>query len=157
MNFDEFKDVKNFHQKFGLMAPEGLQPVHLTQRKLGERVEFMQEELDEFKKAVESQDMAGLADALVDLVYVAKGTAVMMNLPWNVLWAEVQRANMDKVRGMTKRGHPVDVTKPEGWQPPHIDEVLGGHQYKRADWCKPDTNIVDEEKCHDDQPQADHL
>ena len=157
MNFDEFKDVKNFHQKFGLMAPEGLQPVHLTQRKLGERVEVMQEELDEFKKAVESQDMAGLADALVDLVYVAKGTAVMMNLPWNVLWAEVQRANMDKVRGMTKRGHAVDVTKPEGWQPPHIDEVLSGHQYKRADWCKPDTNIVDEEKCHDDQPQVDHL
>ena len=149
---NEFRDVRDFHLKFGLLAPDGLQPVHLTQRKLGERVEFMQEELDEFKKAAETQNLSELADALVDLVYVAKGTAVMLNLPWDVLWAEVQRANMAKVRGTTKRGHAVDVTKPEGWTPPLIDVVLDGHQYKRADWCKPGTSIVDEEMCHDDKP-----
>lgn len=157
MMFDEFKDVRAFHQKFGLLTHEGLQPVHLTQRKLGERIEFMQEELDEFKTAVETQDLVGLADALIDLVYVAKGTAVMLNLPWNVLWAEVHRANMDKVRGSTKRGHAVDVTKPAGWRAPVHDDILAGHQYSRTTWCMPKTDIVDEEKCHDDQPPPDHL
>ena len=37
-------------------------------------------------------------DALIDLTYVAMGTAYMMGLPWQDLWDEVQRANMSKVR-----------------------------------------------------------
>lgn len=148
----ELNDIKVFNEKFGLMTHEGSTPVHITKRKLIERIEFMHEELGEFMKAAATQDMAGMADALIDLVYVAKGTAIMMNLPWDMLWSTVQRANMDKVRGATKRGHAVDVMKPEGWVPPHIDEVLDQHGYVRSDWCTPGTDIVDEVKCHDDQP-----
>lgn len=120
--YDEMEDVRDFHVKFGLIA-HGV-PGHLTKRKLNERVEFLQEELNEFKAACDAQDLAEQADALIDLVYVAKGTAVMLGLPWEDLWLDVQRANMTKMRGVGKRGHQVDVIKPKGWQGPMTAEIL---------------------------------
>jgi predicted HAD superfamily Cof-like phosphohydrolase len=139
----EFQDVRDFHQKFELLCFDN--PARLTKRKLVERIEFMQEELNEFIEGCGlvtmensdspgipvlsyeddgEQDLAKQADALVDLVYVALGTASMMGLPWDWLWDDVQRANMAKVRGMTKRGHAVDVTKPPGWQGPQTERIL---------------------------------
>lgn len=150
----EFQDVRDFHQKFELLCFD--KPARLTKRKLVERVEFMLEELLEFTQSagldmqvtrdedgewyshvepglsVEEQDMAGQADALVDLVYVALGTAVMLGLPWDWLWDDVQRANMAKVRGMTKRGHAVDVTKPPGWQGPQTQRILDLAGYQQS-------------------------
>lgn len=118
----QYKDVKKFHEKFGLLV--GRKPQRLTARKMKERIEFLQEELDELKSAVESDNFPEQADALVDIVYVALGTAVMMGLPWKELWDDVQRANMAKVRGITKRGHAVDCAKPYGWIPPMTTFIL---------------------------------
>lgn len=123
----EYEDVRMFHEKFSMMVHK--HPTHLTTRKLHERVACMQEELDEFEDAIHNQDMAKLADALVDLVYFAKGTAVQMGLPWRQLWNEVQRANMDKERGIGKRGQKVDCIKPEGWEGPKIELVLAEAGY----------------------------
>ncbi len=122
-----FQDVKAFHLKYGLLASDV--PRMLTQRKAGERIEFMAEELREYAQAVLDNDIEKAADALVDLVYVALGTAVMMGLPWAQLWAEVQRANMQKVRGITHRGHKVDVMKPPGWIPPNHQPILAASGY----------------------------
>jgi hypothetical protein len=124
----------------------------LTRRKLQERIECMQEELDEFKNAVFNQDFAEQADALIDLVYFAKGTAVMMGLPWDKLWDDVQRANMEKVRGVGKRGHAVDMVKPEGWQGPNGLKILTDRGFDIHDYL---TNVdgtyhLDETKCADD-------
>src|SRR5690606_15968618 len=88
------------------------------------RYEFMYEELCEFQEAHIKGDLAGAADALIDLVVVAMGTAVMMGLPWELLWDDVQRANMSKVRGVTSRGVGADLMKPEGWEAPKTDEIL---------------------------------
>lgn len=141
----EFRNVSDFHKKFGLLNFD--KPGLLTRRKLKERVEFLLEELTEFAHAAGleftrehdegiggldtsvfddscSQDLAEQADALVDIVYVALGTAVMLGLPWDWLWDDVQRANMEKVRGVTKRGHAVDVTKPPGWLGPQGTRIL---------------------------------
>ena len=125
-----FKDVKDFHQKFGLLCHDT--PGHLSRRKLGERIEFLSEELNEFIEACKTQDLAEQADALVDLVYVALGTAVMLGLPWDELWADVQRANMAKVRGVGKRGHAVDCVKPPGWSPPQGHAILLAAGYDQA-------------------------
>jgi len=127
-----FDDVHAFHAKFRLLRHED--PGHLSHRKLLERTQFMMEELHEFMVASATQSLEGQADALVDLVYVALGTAVMLGLPWADLWDEVQRANMEKVRGVGPRGHLEDVIKPEGWEPPAIDAVLSQAGYEKEAW-----------------------
>lgn len=143
----ETSNVREFMLKFGQLVFE--QPGHLTKRKLHERFEFMSEELKEFADAAAVQDLAGMADALIDLCYVLKGTAIMLGLPWEELWADVHRANMAKVRGMTHRGHLVDACKPPGWVPPQTMVILQAHGYNEAEWHGPGEH-VDEEKCRDD-------
>lgn len=164
-------DVAAFHTKFGLLHADV--PRHLTRRKLKERVEFLLEELQEFangcgleivgvgpdgyhgnvaiiESGSDDQNLAEQADALVDLVYVAHGTAVMLGLPWKHLWNDVQRANMSKVRGMTKRGHAVDVTKPEGWVGPQTERILNTVGYQRGLY-ENEFDRIDEATCHDDE------
>lgn len=139
-------DVRALHEKFGLLGHRT--PGLLTKAKLKERLEFLLEELEELAQAggftlVEvddkviingfpqgaDQDLALQADALVDLIYVAHGTAVMLGLPMDRLWNDVHEANMRKVRGMTKRGHQVDLAKPEGWVGPRTKAILAEAGY----------------------------
>ncbi|UTC27997.1 HAD superfamily hydrolase [Stenotrophomonas phage A1432] len=88
----------------------------------------LQEEVAEFNQACSDGDILEAADALVDLVYFALGRLTEMGVPAMMLFDEVQRANMDKKQGsLSKRpgslGH--DAIKPEGWQPPDHQLVLG--------------------------------
>jgi predicted HAD superfamily Cof-like phosphohydrolase len=161
----DYDDVRAFHCRFGQLDPG--RPVHLTRRKLRERANFMLEELDEFATGAglervddgyifsdwRDQDLAGQADALVDLVYVALGTAAMLGLPWDALWADVQRANMAKVKGPTHRamGYGADIAKPEGWVGPRTVEILTAAGYSRALFER--EGRVNDARCHDD-PEA---
>lgn len=125
-----YEDVLAFHRKFDLPTPET--PQLLDSRTFAYRADFLIEEVAEFAAAHNAGDLSGAADALVDIAYVALGTAIMMGLPWRDLWNEVQRANMLKVRGKSdgsdsKRGSPLDVVKPPGWTPPDISAVLRKH------------------------------
>lgn len=133
---DNFNDVGVFHDKFGLANNtwDGPGRREVSSELLLFRHKFMHEELDEFWKAWQDSDEAKMADALIDLVYVAMGTAHLMGLPWHTLWEDVQRANMTKVRASPDqpgvRGHhEFDVVKPEGWEGPHTEEIL-----KRFGW-----------------------
>jgi predicted HAD superfamily Cof-like phosphohydrolase len=119
---DEFLQVKEFQRKFGLMCADT--PRHITNRLLEERAKFIAEELEEFKRAAERQDLAGLADALIDIVYVAKGTAAMMGLPWATLWNDVHNANMRKVKLAGLAAHKKNVGKPPGWVGPQTEAIL---------------------------------
>lgn len=145
----ETEDVRSFYKKFDIVTSDV--PVMLTKRKLQERIECMQEELDEFKKAVAEQDFPEQADALIDLVYFAKGTAAMMGLPWAPLWNDVQRANIGKVRGVGKRGHVIDMVKPDGWIKPDGAAILALHGFKKEQYLGVDGQ-VDESLCVDDLP-----
>lgn len=122
----ELADVLAFHQKFGVPMPQ--EPSFLGSEAFGFRLNFMQEELNEFYDDHTAGDMLKAADALVDLVYVTIGTALMMGLPWPRLWEEVQRANMAKERatsaGQSKRCTALDVIKPLGWIPPDHSAAL---------------------------------
>lgn len=135
-----FNDVKEFQRKFKFLSND--QPSHLTTRKLIERIKFMHEELNEFIEAcglnadltpakcnhsIQRLDLQ--ADALIDLVYVAMGTADSMGLPWEDLWKDVHRANMAKIRGIGKRGNTHDCIKPLGWEGPKTLQILINHGY----------------------------
>lgn len=144
----ETLDVIEFNQRFGFLCNPG-NPGHLTRRKLAERFVCMQEELDEFRDAVLLQDLPAQADALIDLVYFAKGTAVMLGLPWEELWSDVHAANMAKVPGVTKRGQVRDVTKPADWVPPATHLILRDYGYNRRVFTNEHDQVV-EEFCRDD-------
>ena len=96
------------------------------------RIQMMLEELREYAEAVYEGDLPAQADALVDLVYFALGTAAMQGLPWDEIFAAVHCANMQKVplanNEEGKRLNKLDVRKPEGWTPPDVAGILTRYQ-----------------------------
>lgn len=126
---NNFEDVKAFHVKY--QVPSSPTPALLDGKTMDYRINFLQEELDELALSYDNNDLEGCADALVDLVYVAMGTAYIMGLPWEKLWDEVQRANMSKRLAKpdgsdSKRKNPLDVVKPPGWVGPDHSAALEG-------------------------------
>ena len=123
---DLVEDVKDFHRKFELPLPT--KPGFLPRDLFNFRADFLLEEVHETIDAHQAKDLAGFADGLVDLVYVAIGTAIMAGIPFRACWREVQAANMAKVRALrssdSKRGSVYDVVKPPNWSPPDIASIL---------------------------------
>lgn len=141
MNFTQ--DIADFHEKFDLAynGPPRNLPVEMQRF----RLRFLREELNEYMLHSERlelldkaggdktdeyiREMEGQIDALVDLVYVALGTAYLHGYNFDEAWRRVQEANMKKVRAtaeeQSKRGSTLDVVKPDGWVPPdHLDLVM---------------------------------
>lgn len=124
----ELEDVRAFHEK--MMVPMSPKPALLDLDGFNYRFKFLQEELDELGEGFEEGDLDKVADSLADLVYVAVGTALMMGIPWQSVWARVQRANMTKRLAKpdgsdSKRGNPLDVIKPEDFVAPSHWRDLG--------------------------------
>lgn len=67
-------------------------------------------------------------DGLIDLVYVALGTAHLHGFEFNEGWRRVHDANMAKVRvenaADSARKSKFDVVKPKGWVPPKLSDLL---------------------------------
>ena len=142
---DVVSDVAAFHAKFGLTY-DG--PPRVLDDALGEfRKKFLQEELAEYKEAMYmasynvqfrpekiTENLASMLDALVDLVYVAVGTAEYHGFPFAEAWRRVQTANMAKERAASaadsKRGHAFDVVKPKGWIAPDHTDLVENHAHK---------------------------
>jgi len=130
--WSNFDDVGMFHEKFGLrnswVMPNNVGPEAISDELLQFRINFLKEELQEFIDGSEAMDDCAMADALIDLVYVAMGTAHLFGYPWQELWADVQRANMAKQRAtradQSSRNTTYDVIKPEGWEPPKTAKIL---------------------------------
>ena len=127
------KDIDQFHKKFKFEKndkvgiPENNELVNF-------RTSFLIEELAEYTQAITKGDSAAALDALVDIVYIALGTAWLFNLPFEKAWNEVQKANMNKVRTKSKskkRGTSFDVVKPKGWQAPDIEQIIEEERNKQ--------------------------
>lgn len=114
---DMLRDVADFHELI-LNDYAAIAPTLVSLEYCIERSRFLTEEANEFMHAAGSGDLVGVADALADVVYVALGTAYRMGLPFEAIWHAVQNANMQKVKGITKRGNAVDAIKPTGWVGP---------------------------------------
>ena len=121
---------------------------------IARRLRLIFEEVAELCEAIMDNDVAEVADALVDIEYVVVGSSVEFGLPHDRIWQAVHAANMGKFpectachgRGLIKL-HPFEntcvchvcegkgrrllrdaagkVMKPEGWKPADIRALLG--------------------------------
>jgi len=132
---DLLGDINRFHNKFGFKKNEKV-GIPDNPELVNFRTSFLMEELAEYTQAITKKDDAAALDALVDIVYIALGTAWLFNLPFEKAWKEVQTANMKKVRAKSKskkRGTAFDVIKPNGWRPPDIDQVIYEERERQRD------------------------
>lgn len=124
---DLLEDIADFHKKFEL-HPVSDKPSLLEIPDMAYRIQFLFEEMQELVDAFEAEDLEQQFDALIDLVYVAIGTAYLMGLPFGEGWSRVHAANMKKVRAKSKddskRNHEWDVIKPEGWESPYLKDLV---------------------------------
>lgn len=112
-----YDDVALFHTEV-LNVSRPTSPTLVSEEWIMERFRFLTEETQEFLESSLAGDMVGAVDGLLDTVYVALGTLHLMGVPAQACWDLVQKANMGKIRGITKRGNAVDALKPHGWVGP---------------------------------------
>lgn len=120
-----FQDIIDFHEKFKVEPkPYEVQTHHDHNYRIG----FMEEELNEYITARNNNNKPEMLDALVDLVYVALGTAYMYGWAFDEAWRRVHSANMEKIKvksaADSKRGHANDVKKPPGWTAPDLTDLV---------------------------------
>ncbi|USN16604.1 hypothetical protein POLEWNIK_00780 [Brevundimonas phage vB_BpoS-Polewnik] len=148
---DFLLDVANFHEKYQLEYNGKPRILPLDVAKF--RLDFNQEELDEWKEfagkglmavAQDSIDQADVThciemqlDAAVDQMYVLLGTVYLQGLMpvFEEAWRRVHAANMAKVRALrdgsdSKRGSAYDVVKPEGWIAPDHSDLVEDHAHR---------------------------
>lgn len=116
------EDVKAFHQKYGLTINE--KPTIVGDKDLALRSRLLDEECDETLDAISNDDLEGIADGLVDLIYVAIGAALTYGIPLEECWDEVQRSNMSKTGSKDWGGK---ITKGPDFVPPQINKILEKH------------------------------
>jgi predicted HAD superfamily Cof-like phosphohydrolase len=112
----EWQMVREFHERFGHGFSET--PVMLTDDAKAKRYKWMLEEIEEFTDA---KDITEQADAMIDLIYFALGTLVMMGVRPEKPFGIVHGANMAKLWGDGKPRYNADgkVIKPDGWADPY--------------------------------------
>ena len=90
-----FQKVKNFMQTFGQEVKSS--PSLSSAKTNGLRYNLIKEELDEFKQALDNNDLLEVADALTDILYVTYGAGHAFGINLDACFEEVQNSNMSKL------------------------------------------------------------
>lgn len=150
--------VRAFHLKFG--HPVNNTPVVPVDDQVRFRLQLIREEFEELVNACLDTssievfpvgprnmehcintlpvrvDLPEAYDALLDMSWVIEGTHAVLGTDAEPGFAEVARANMEKepadvaAADAAKRGERIKPTKPEGWVPPRITDVLCNQGWK---------------------------
>ena len=90
-----FQKVKNFMETFGQEVKSrpsfGSDKINML------RYNLIKEELDEFKQALDNNDILEAADALTDILYVTYGAGHAFGIDLDACFDEVQNSNMSKL------------------------------------------------------------
>ena len=90
--------MKTFDQEVKIKAG-------LSTEKINElRISLVNEELEEFKEAIKSNDLKEVADALTDILYVTYGAGHAFGINLDKCFEEVQQSNMSK---LSEDGKPI--------------------------------------------------
>jgi len=124
-------DMYHMHKKFGVheWVKKNKDNKELMRKFLEFRVRFLQEELEETRKAVEESDAEEIVDGLIDLCVVAIGTLDAFGVDPYKAWDEVLKANLAKEVGVKpERPNPMglpDLIKPDDWEAPNHNDNHG--------------------------------
>ena len=116
------QDMHLMHNYFGVHEALMELPPETLKAYLKFRIDFLQEELDEIKKAFIEKDAEEVVDGLIDLTVVAVGTLDTFDVDAATAWHEVFNANMQKKPG-------VNLSRPNEFGLPDL--------IKPIDWVKP--------------------
>lgn len=112
--------VETFHRTFDIVVNSAPAVVDVRTREL--RVKLIQEEFDELKEALASEDLASIAKEMADLLYVVYGTAVSYGIDMDPVFREVHRSNMSKVGGYKREDG--KWVKPATYSPASIQPIV---------------------------------
>lgn len=116
------RDIALMHKHFGVNDKIAEFDAEKLKQYLDFRIKFLDEELNETKKAVREKDAEEIVDGLIDLCVVAIGTLDSMGVNPYIAWDRVLRANLAKNVGIKEsRPNPLglpDLIKPAGWKAP---------------------------------------
>ena len=90
-----FQKVKNFMETFGQEVKS--RPSFSSNKINMLRYNLIKEELDEFKQALDNNDLLEVADALTDILYVTYGAGHAFGINLDACFEEVQNSNMSKL------------------------------------------------------------
>ena len=124
---NQLKSVKIFHEAFGVKI-SNKPTLELSKDILKLRHSLMQEENNEYLKAVEEKNLIEVADALGDMLYILCGTILthgFQNLIEDI-FNEIQSSNMSKLGDDGKPIYRNDgkVLKGPNYKKPNIKKIL---------------------------------
>ena len=97
-----FEAVGQFMKTFGQEVKTN---PSLSTKKINDlRISLINEELDEFREAINNNNIKEVADALTDILYVTYGAGHAFGIDLDKCFEEVQRSNMSK---LGKDGKPI--------------------------------------------------
>ena len=119
--------VELFHKSFGLGVSHSMKAdLGVAKNKL--RFNLMDEENKEYFEAAQNNDLAEVADALGDMLYILCGTILEHGMQYKIeeVFEEIQRSNMSK---LGKDGKPIyredgKVLKGPKYFKPNIQAIL---------------------------------
>lgn len=119
--------VKEFHTAFGLGVSHEMKAC-LGEQKNALRFNLMKEENEEYREAVQNDDLVEIADALGDMLYILCGTILEHGLQHKIeeVFDEIQRSNMSK---LGEDGKPIyredgKVMKGPNYFKPNFEDIL---------------------------------
>ena len=119
--------VELFHKSFGLGVSHSMK-ADLGAAKNKLRFNLMDEENKEYFEAAQNNDLAEVADALGDMLYILCGTILEHGMQYKIeeVFEEIQRSNMGK---LGKDGKPIyredgKVLKGPKYFKPNIQAIL---------------------------------
>lgn len=135
------QDVINFHNEADLFYDTEPTAKHSDERDL--QIDLIEEEFEELKLAYQKEDLAEIADAITDLMYVVVGAYLRFGMAEYApdLWNEVHVSNMTKVGGPTRDDG--KHLKGDDFSEPQIKEILDsppGEGFMRLDLDRPEAH-----------------
>ena len=118
----EQEKVKKFMIEAGLVIPRC--PIIPSQEVQKLRLALIREELGELQDAFEDGDVVEVADAIADLTYVVKGTAIACGIDMESIFNEVHASNMTKFKDGVVVTEDGKVEKSSSFESPKIRNLL---------------------------------